>query len=192
MVEVFVLIFCSASLFLGSWVVFGSFTRLSLDSWFIIIRCLDGLERSNALTPCSSSGLLHQPNLRLLLSLNIFSIDQTQRMRKLWAARVRSNTTQVCGSPANPDQSRTNETKRQPSFLYRCPGLEESLKTKFLRSSRRGRRPRRRVCLIFPFKSPVRPRNCLSIALECLQTIMRRNIGAFRGCVAGQDIKYNN
>ena len=93
MVDVFfILISCSTSLFPGSWVIFGSFTRLSLDFWFIIVRCLNGLEWSNALTPCSSSGLLHQTNLRLLLSLNIFSIDQTQRMRKLWAARVRSNT----------------------------------------------------------------------------------------------------
>ena len=83
MVKEFFFISCSTSLFLASWVVFGSFTRLSLDSWFIIVRCLDGPERSNALTPCSFLDLLYQPNLQLLLFLNIFSIDQTQRMRKL-------------------------------------------------------------------------------------------------------------
>jgi ribosomal protein S8E len=48
--------------------------------------------RSKALTPCSSLGLLHQPNLRRLLSHNIFLIDQIQGTRKPWVAPVRSNT----------------------------------------------------------------------------------------------------
>lgn len=43
-----------------------------------------------------------------------------------------------------------------------------------------------------PFERLVRPRECPSVALECLQTVTWRYNRAFGGCVAGPAVKHNN
>jgi hypothetical protein len=180
------------SLFLGSRVNLGSSARLSPDFWFIFVYFSSGLEGRKALTPCSSLGLLHQTNLRLLLSHNIFSIDQIQQMRKLWVARVRSNTGWSLRFGSWPRLVKNKRNEKAAKFSVPLPKVRGIAEEEMFKVVKTGKKTAKKGISDLPFERLVRPRECPSIALECLQTVTWRNNRPFGGCVAGQAAKHNN
>ena len=143
------------------------------------------------LTTCPYLGLLHQSNLRPLLSHNIFSIDQILQMRKLWAAQVRSNDNGSLGLICWPGLVKNKRNEKAAKFSVPLPKVRGIAEEEMFKVVKTGKKTAKKGMSDHPFETPFRPCECLSICSQMPTHNCIEKQPCLRGWVAEQAEKYN-